>query len=247
MHKAGGYMTYLNKECESFVNPWQLKMLPPELRPDERLVSQGAESLSDAELLAVILRTGCKGVNVVRLAEKILQQAGDDGLVGLCRFTISELTNIQGIGEVKAIQIKAVAELARRMTKKTAKKRLMFNSPNTVADYYMEDLRHRDTECLIMLCLNTKGALLSEKLLSIGTVNSSLVSPREIFIEALQNKAVSIIMLHNHPSGDPTPSNQDIYMTEKIKQSGEILGITLVDHIIIGDNNYVSFKEKNLL
>ncbi len=240
-------MTYFHNEGKSCDKGLQLKMLPQELRPDERLVHQGAESLSDAELLAVILRTGYKGVNVVRLAENILQQAGDDGLVGLCRLSIGELTDNPGIGQVKAIQLKAVAELARRMTKRSAKKRLRFNSPDTIADYYMEDLRHRETECLMMVSLNTKGALIGEKLLSIGTVNSSLVSPREIFIEALQQKAVSIILLHNHPSGDASPSHQDIYITKKIKESGELLGITLVDHIIIGDNTYVSFKEKNLL
>ena len=181
------------------------------------------------------------------MAESILQHAGDDGLLGLCRYSIKELTEHPGIGRVKAIQIKAVAELAKRMAKKTAKKRLTFNSPDTIAQYYMEDLRHEDRENLLYLSLNTKGALIGEKLLSVGTVTSSLISPREVFIEALQNKAVGIIMLHNHPSGDPTPSHQDIFISKKIKEAGELLDISLVDHIIIGDNIYVSLKEKNLL
>ncbi len=226
---------------------YKMKMLPPELRPYERFVNYGPESLSDAELLAILLRTGHKGLNVVRVAESILQHAGDDGLLGLCRYSIKELTEHPGIGRVKAIQIKAVAELAKRMAKKTAKKRLTFNSPDTIAQYYMEDLRHEDRENLLILSLNTKGALIGEKLLSVGTVNSSLISPREVFIEALQNKAVGIIMLHNHPSGDPTPSHQDIFISKKIKEAGELLDISLVDHIIIGDNIYVSLKEKNLL
>ena len=226
---------------------YKMKMLPPELRPYERFANYGPESLSDAELLAILLRTGQKGLNVVRMAENILQQAGEDGLLGLCRYSVKELMEHPGIGQVKAIQIKAVAELARRMTKKSAKKRLMFNSPDTIAQYYMEDLRYEDRENLIILSLNTKGALIGEKLLYVGTVNSSLISPREVFIEALQNKAVSIIMLHNHPSGDPTPSHQDIFITKKIKEAGELLDISLVDHIIIGDNIYVSLKERNLL
>ena len=247
MHNAGGYMVYLNNDNKFPTSKCQMKALPPELRPDERLMYQGAESLSDAELLAVILRTGNMGQNVVRLAESILLSAGDDGLIGLCRLSIGQLMNHRGVGQVKAIQIKAVAELAKRIAKKTAKKRLSFNNPDTVADYYMEDMRHRNTECLMMLSLNGKGGLLGETILSTGTVNSSIASPREIFIQALQQNAVSIILIHNHPSGDPSPSRQDVYMTEKIKNVGELLGISLVDHIIIGDNIYVSLKEKNLL
>lgn len=240
-------MAYINEDMKLPVNQWNIKTLPPECRPDERLEMYGAEALSDAELLAVIIRTGFQGTNSVRLAESILGYTGEEGLAGLCHVSIEELLEVRGVGKVKAFQIKALAELTRRISKQSAKKRFIVDNPQTVADYYMEDLRHRDTECVLLLSLNGKGALLGEKVLSIGTVNKSIASPREIFLEAFKQKAVSILMLHNHPSGDATPSRQDIELTGKIKQSGELLGITLVDHIIIGDNTYVSLKEKNLI
>ena len=247
MHNAGGYMAYINEDTKLPVNQWTIKTLPPECRPDERLELYGAEALSDAELLAVIIRTGFQGTNSVRLAESILGYTGEDGLNGLCNVSIEELMELRGVGKVKAFQIKAVAELTRRISKQSAKKRFVMDNPQTVAMYYMEDLRHRDKECFLLLCLNAKGALIGEKIMSIGTVNSSLASPREIFVEAFRQKAVSILMLHNHPSGDATPSRQDIELTGRVKTSGELLGITLVDHIIIGDNTYVSLKERNLI
>lgn len=247
MHNAGGYMAYINKDNKISVNQWSIKTLPPECRPDERLEIYGAEALSDAELLAVIIRTGFQGTNSVRLAENILGYTGGDGLTGLCHVSIDELMEMRGVGKVKAFQIKAVAELTRRISKQSAKKRFVADNPQTVADYYMEDLRHRETECFLLLSLNGKGALIGEKILSVGTVNASFASPREIFIEAFKHKAVSILMLHNHPSGDATPSRQDVELTHRVKKSGELLGITLVDHIIIGDNTYVSLKEKELI
>lgn len=247
MHNAGGYMENLKKDMKMPVNQWNIKALPPECRPDERMELYGAEALSDAELLAVIIRTGFQGANSVRLAENVLTYTGSEGLSGLCRVSTKELMEMRGIGKVKALQLKAVAELTRRIAKQSAVKRFVIDNPETVAGYYMEDLRHRDTECLMLLSLNGKGALIGEKILSVGTVNSSLASPREIFLEAFKQKAVNILLLHNHPSGDATPSRQDIELTKKIKQSGELLGITLVDHIIIGDNTYVSLKEKNLM
>ncbi len=247
MHKAGGYMAYIKEDKKIAANQWNIKMLPLECRPDERLESYGAEALSDAELLAVIIRTGYQGTNSVRLAESILSYTGEYGLSGLCHVSVEELMEMRGVGKVKAFQIKAIAELTRRIAKQSAKQKLIIDNPQTVAEYYMEDLRHRETECLMLLSLNGKGALIGEKILSIGTVNASLASPREIFLEAFKQKAVRILMLHNHPSGDATPSRQDIDLTERIKNAGELLGITLVDHIIIGDNIYVSLKEKNLM
>lgn len=240
-------MAYINEEKKMPVNQWNIKALPPECRPDERLELYGAEALSDAELLAVIIRTGFQGTNSVRLAESILGYTGEEGLAGLCHVSIEELKEMRGVGKVKAFQIKAIAELTRRISKQSARKRFVADSPKTVAEYYMEDLRHRETECFVLLSLNGKGALVGEKILSIGTVNASLASPREIFLEAFKQKAVSILMLHNHPSGDATPSRQDIELTGRIKESGELLGITLVDHIIIGDNTYVSLKERELI
>ena len=192
-------MSYKSKDTLS-INQWKIKSLPPESRPDEKLESYGAASLSDAELLAIIIRTGFRGYNSVRLAEDILKCGKGKGLIGLCQIGIEELTKVRGVGKVKAIQLKAVAELTRRISKRTAKESLVMDSPETVARYFMEDLRHRDKECFMMLSLDSKGALISESLISIGTVNASLASPREVFVEAVNNRAVRIILVHNHPS-----------------------------------------------
>ena len=165
-------------------------------------------------------------------------------MIGLCQIGIEELTKVRGVGKVKAIQLKAVAELTRRISKRTAKESLVMDSPETVARYFMEDLRHRDKECFMMLSLDSKGALISESLISIGTVNASLASPREVFVEAVNNRAVSIILVHNHPSGNPKPSKNALVVTRQMKDAGELLGIKLIDHIIIGDNSYVSLSEE---
>ena len=239
-------MSYKSKDTLS-INQWKIKSLPPESRPDEKLESYGAASLSDAELLAIIIRTGFRGYNSVKLAEDILKCGKGKGLIGLCQIGIEELTKVRGVGKVKAIQLKAVAELTRRISKRTAKESLVMDSPETVARYFMEDLRHRDKECFMMLSLDSKGALISESLISIGTVNASLASPREVFVEAVNNRAVSIILVHNHPSGNPKPSKNDLVVTRQMKDAGELLGIKLIDHIIIGDNSYVSLSEEKMM
>ena len=239
-------MSYTSKDSLSN-NQWKIKSLPLESRPDEKLERYGALSLSDAELLAIIIRTGFQGYNSVRLAEDILNCSKGKGLIGLCQVDIEELTKVRGVGKVKAIQLKAVAELTRRISKRIAKESLIMDSPETVARYFMEDLRHKDKECFMMLSLDGKGALIAESLISIGTVNASLASPREVFIEAIKNRAVSIILVHNHPSGNPHPSKNDLVVTEKMKQAGELLGIKLIDHIIIGDNSYVSLSEEKMM
>ena len=239
-------MSYKSKDTLS-INQWKIKSLPPESRPDEKLESYGAASLSDAELLAIIIRTGFRGYNSVRLAEDILKCGKGKGLIGLCQIGIEELTKVRGVGKVKAIQLKAVAELTRRISKRTAKESLVMDSPETVARYFMEDLRHRDKECFMLLSLDSKGALISESLISIGTVNASLASPREVFVEAVNNRAVSIILVHNHPSGNPKPSKNDLVVTRQMKDAGELLGIKLIDHIIIGDNSYVSLSEEKMM
>lgn len=223
-----------------------MKFLPKDERPYEKCLTFGAAYLTDAELLAVILKNGVKGESSVELARRVLSVSKNDGLLGICKIPINELMSINGIGKVKAIQLKCIAELSRRISKTNAKNELVFNSPTTIVDYYMEDLRHKEVEEFIMLALNNKSVLLDEFVISKGTVSASIASPREIFIQALRVKAVNIIIMHNHPSGDPTPSRNDLLVTNNIKLAGEIIGINLIDHIIIGDNNYVSFKEKGL-
>ena len=221
-----------------------------ELRPYEKCVSLGAESLSDAELLAVIIKTGTNGMNAIELSKLIIgtnSTPKQAGLLGIMNLSIPQLVQIKGVGQVKAIQIRCICELSRRIAKSTAYQKLNFTSPSAIADYYMEDMRHRTKEQLVIAMLDSKCRLIHDTILSVGTVNASLITPREVFIEALRYNAVAIVILHNHPSGDSTPSNNDVIVTTRIKESGELLGIRLIDHIIIGDNSYTSMKEKMIL
>lgn len=222
--------------------------LPKEERPYERCIRHGAEGLTDRELLAVLLRTGAKGRTVLQLAGDILKLTPErEGFTGLRRLSIEELSAVRGIGTVKAVQLKCMLELARRMAREKAGAGTFFHSPREVAEYYMEDLRHEDQEVLLLLMMNQKGRLLREKYMFRGTVNASMISAREIFMEALSARAVQIILLHNHPSGDASPSREDIAATKKVKEAGNLLGIALSDHIIIGEHSYVSLREKNYL
>ena len=211
----------------------------------------GASSLSDAQLIAAILRTGTKGIDATKLAEEIIKMCGrfddNDSLIGLANLSIPELMKIKGVGRVKAVQIQCICELARRIAKKTAAVKLDFSSPETIAGYYMQDLRGLDKEHLILVLLDNKCCRIRDCIISVGTVNASLVNPREIFMEALKYGASSIILLHNHPSGDETPSRNDILVTKRVAEAGEIMGIHLLDHIIIGDNKYTSLKEKEYM
>lgn len=213
--------------------------------PYEKFIRFGERSLTDAELLAVILRTGTKDNSAVALGQQILERAGS--LIGLYNTGLDSLMELKGIGQVKAVKIKCIAELSRRMAKECAKDGLTFNSPTSVATYYMEELRHEKREKVLLILLDSKGLVLKEVTLSTGTVNASLISSREIFIEVLKAEAVGIVLLHNHPSGDPSPSINDRHITSQIKKGAELLDVALIDHIIIGDNRYYSFKEKELL
>lgn len=180
-----------------------MREMPKDERPYEKCARLGADSLSDVELLAVLLRTGTQGENAV--------------------------------------------DLARRLSKASYEETVCFTEPKTIAQYYMEDLRHEKQEHMKLLMLNSKAKLLGETNISKGTVNASLITPRELFIEALQKNAVSIIILHNHPSGDPTPSREDMLTTKRILDAGALIGIDLLDHIIIGNNCYMSFREEGML
>ena len=170
-----------------------MKELYKEERPYEKCVKAGAAALSDAELLAVVMRTGTRGENACQLAGRILSLPGCEGLKGLNRISMERLMDVRGIGQVKAVQLKCVAELAARMAKAKAAERLAFDTPETIADYFMEELRYAEQEQLHVLFLNTRNKLLKEKLMFQGTVNASLVSPREIFMEALEYRAVRMV------------------------------------------------------
>jgi len=205
--------------------------------------------LTERELLAIILRTGTKDKSALALADEVLAAAKTprEGLLGLYDVTLEELMEIKGIGFVKAVKLKCLTELSMRISRSSAREGLVFNSPGLVAQYFMELLRHKDTECVILVCLDAKGRMIVEKKLSDGSVRMSLISPRQIFIEALHVKAVNIILIHNHPSGDPTPSRHDRELTNNLYKLGEMMDILLLDHIIIGDNSYSSFKELGYL
>ncbi|MBO5460639.1 MAG: DNA repair protein RadC [Ruminococcus sp.] len=222
-----------------------IKELNFEERPYEKCERFGAANLTNTELLAILLRTGTKGESSLALARKILAPSSDnEGLLNIHNWSLEQLMSIKGIGKVKAIQILCIVELAKRLAKEEAGKQLCFNKPSTIARYYMEDLRHRKQEYMKLLLLNTKSGLIGETDISKGTVNTAIISPRELFIEALQKNAVFIILLHNHPSGDPSPSQEDICITNQIREAGALIGIELLDHIIIGDNCYISLKEQ---
>lgn len=221
---------------------------PKDELPYDKFIRLGADSLSDAELLAIMLRTGTKSKTPVDLGRDLLNLFGKQrGLLGLHHFSLHELMKIKGVGEVKAVQLLCIAEIAKRISRRKAELELNFRDPQTIAAYYMEQLRHCEKEKFILILLNTRNQLIQDKIISIGTVNATLVSPREIFMEALKGEAANIIILHNHPSGDSTPSRQDIIITNKIKEVSALVEIPLIDHIIIGDNQYFSFKQKGLL
>lgn len=225
-----------------------IKNLPKEERPYEKCLSYGVEAMTDVELLSVILRTGTKGCNVKELATKMLKnEDGDVSVLSLAHFSFEQLIKISGIGKVKAIQILCIVELSKRIARTRFNPQTKYNCSEMVADFYMEKLRHLEQEHMYVMFLDTKCKLIKEKMISSGTVNQSLVSPREIFVEALNSKSVNIILVHNHPSGDPTPSKDDLKSTERVKKAGELIGIRLLDHIIIGDNIYYSLKESNYI
>lgn len=225
-----------------------LRMLdiPENERPKEKLLRYGAESLSNPELLAIVLRTGTKGENVLNLSQKIITEL--NGLNGILNASVKEMTKIKGVKEAKASQILAIAELFRRFnTYKSFNEFKRITSPREVANMLYGEMGTSNQEVLKLIILNTKNEVIKIKDVFKGSLNSSLVHPREIFNEAIRSNAASIIICHNHPSGDPTPSSEDIKVTTRINKSGDIIGIKLIDHIIIGRNNYVSLKEKGIL
>lgn len=204
----------------------------------------GAASLSDAELLAIIIRTGTQNSSALDIAKQILERFYQDRQLNfLHHVTLKELMEIDGIGEVKAVKIKCIAELSARMAKQHARHSLSFRDPKTIADYYMEEMRHEEVEKILLLLLDNQLRLMENILLSKGTVNASLLSTREVFRHALRSGACKIMLLHNHPSGSCVPSRQDMEITHKIARAGEMMDIPLVDHLIIGDGCYTSLKE----
>ena len=229
-----------------------MKDIPSDDRPYERCLREVPEHLSDAELLSIIIRTGSRELGSLALASRVLAlNYPKDGILGLLHLTLPELTSIKGIGTVKGIQLLCVGELSRRIwnrkARKSGERSMIFKNPRAVAEYFQEDMRHMEQEKFYIMLFNTKQALIQDILISKGTVNASLASPREIFIEALRYQAVSLILVHNHPSGDPEPSRQDILLTKQVMQAGNLVGVRLQDHVVVGEHSYVSMKERGLL
>jgi len=222
-----------------------LREMPAEERPREKLISKGAEALSNVDLLAIILHTGIKHESVVHLAERLLSET--DGLVRLSTLSPQELTKIKGIGLAKAVTIVAVFELSRRMSIVQGEERAVIHSPRDAASLFMPRLRYLRKEHFMVLLLSTKNHVLAYPTISIGSLSASIVHPREVFREAINYSAAGVILIHNHPSGDPTPSREDVFLTNKLVEAGKMLDIAVLDHVIIGDGKYVSFKEKGIL
>ncbi len=223
----------------------KIKDLPQNERPTERLLRYGAENLSNSELLAVILRTGTAKENVLNLCSKILSEKGS--LNALLNSGLNDFVSIKGIGKVKASQLLALAEISKRFKGYRAGEDYKITRPKDGADYVMESMRHLKQEILKVIMLNTKNVVIHIMDVSKGSLNSSIVHPREVFSEAVKYSSASIILCHNHPSGDPTPSSEDISITQRIKECGKLMGIELLDHIIIGNGKYISLKEKGIL
>lgn len=222
-----------------------IKDIPEEERPRERLAKYGAEVLSNSELLAIILRTGSRSDSAISLASRVLKEGA--GIKCLYESSFEQLKGIKGIGTAKASQIKASLELGRRLKTYRDNGSIYIKTPGDIAEMVMEEMRYLKKECLKLILLNTKNVVISVKDVSVGSLNSSIVHPREIFVEAIKVSSASVIICHNHPSGDPTPSQEDINVTKRVYEAGKIVGIDLIDHVIIGDGKYVSLKEKNII
>lgn len=227
-------------------NNMSMKELPDSEKPYERCLKNGAESLTDAELIAAVIRTGSCREKAVTLAQRILK-VSPGGILNLEYLTAKQLQSIYGIGMVKAVQLKCVAEISKRLAATRRAESVIMQDPSTIAAYYMERLRHQEQEHLILAMYDSKCMLLKDIQLSVGTCNASLISPREIFLKALAYQAVYVVLVHNHPSGNPEASREDFTVTNRIKECGKLLGVPLLDHIIIGDNRYFSFQEQDIL
>ena len=225
----------------------KIKELPLTERPYDKLETAGSENLSNAELLAVIIKTGTKEYTAVELAQLVIKLSHDGRLSTLNNLSIEQLMQIKGIGRVKAIQIKAALELSKRIATSDGVVHHTIKSANDVSNLLMEDMRYLKKEMFKALLLDTKNQVIKIVLVSIGSLNASIVHPREVYSEAIKCGCNSVIFVHNHPSGDPSPSPEDIETTKRLSNAGEILGIKVLDHIVLGDGKYVSLKDKGII
>ena len=227
------------------VHPLMIKELPADERPREKLKEHGAQALGNSELLAILLRTGNFNESALRIAENLLDRQG--GLAGFGNATMEEFELVKGVGEAKAITILAAVELGRRITSLAPGERTVIRTPDDVAALLMPRFRYETKESFIAVLLSTKNHVLKTPVISVGSLNASIVHPRELFREAINASAASIILAHNHPSGDPTPSPEDVSLTRKLVEAGKLLDIPVLDHVVLGDGKYISLKEQGIL
>ena len=221
--------------------------LPKEERPREKLLAAGAAALSNTELLAVLLRTGVREGSVLRVAEEVLTLYREKGILAIAQMGARELSAIKGVGPAKAATILAAVELGRRLAMKEAARRTIVHGPADAAHYAMPRLRFESKEHFAVLLLNTKNHVLAMPVISVGTLSASIVHPREVFQAAISHAAASMILVHNHPSGDPTPSSEDIAVTRRMVEAGKVMDIPVLDHIILGDDKFISLKEEGMI
>jgi DNA repair protein RadC len=222
----------------------RIKEMPADQQPRERLRDYGSMSLSDPELLAILLRVGVVGTNVVELARQLLEEFG--GWAGMQRATYHELVDWHGMGEAKTAQVLAALEIGRRLAQTSSEARLLIRSPEDAARLMQVEMSHLDQEHLRTICLDVKNRLLKVHTVYIGCLNSSYVRVGEVFKEAIKVNCAAMLVVHNHPSGDPTPSPDDVIVTRDIVKAGTLLDIEVLDHLIIGRGRWVSMREKGL-
>lgn len=216
-----------------------------QLLPRERLMKYGTNVLSNEELLAIVLQSGTKSASVMELAENILKEC--DGLYGIKMAKIEELVDLNGIGPVKAAQIKAVVELGKRLSRATQEKHGRIYSSKQIGEQLICEMKDLLQEHFVVFYLNSKNEIIKRETVFIGTLNQSIAHPREIFHLAVRYSASRLILVHNHPSGNPEPSDQDIMFTKRLVKCGEMMGIDVLDHIVVGESEYISFRETNKL
>jgi len=230
---------------------YMIRDMPADDRPRERLARLGPEALGDAELIAILLRTGTKGMSAVQVAQELIKKFRT--LDALARAPLGEVAKVKGVGQTKAVQLKAAFTLARHLRERVHERQPIITTPADAAELVREEMRLLDRESFRVILLNTKNAFIKTCAVSLGSLSASIVEPREVFKDAITDSAAYVILAHNHPSGDPTPSSEDIAITKRLVKAGELLGINVHDHIILGrrtagrDTDFVSLKEIGLL
>ena len=223
----------------------KIKDLPQDERPREKMREKGSQALGNSELLAILLRTGSQDQSALRMAERLLEQQG--GLAGLGGATAEDIEQVKGIGSAKATTILAAIELGRRVAFLASGDKPVIRGPEDVAALLMPRFRYETREHFLAVLLTTKNHVIKTAVISVGSLNASIVHPRELFREAINAHCASLILAHNHPSGDPTPSPEDVSLSQKLKEAGQLLDIPVLDHVILGDGRYISLKEKGIL